>query len=181
MTERAYYSDLIADFLKLSSDEILGALVRRSTFATEESQRNAWTEQIAILKYVLSTFVQGGKVYFEYAVPRLGKRIDVVVLIEHVIFILEFKVGEKEFAASGKDQVWDYAVDLKNFHETTHNKTVVPVLIATRTKNTFTAITTTPQNDGVLLPISASPDQLKEVGGFKYEVRGTQFKEGPDV
>jgi DUF2075 family protein len=176
MTSRAYYSDEIFDFVGRSSDEILGVLVRSSTFATEETQRNAWIEQIIVLKDTLSTFAQGGKVYFEYAVPRLGKRIDVVVLIGHVIFILEFKVGETEFTAAGKDQVWDYAVDLKNFHETTHNKTVVPVLIATRSKNTITAIAATAQNDGVLLPINSSPNQLREV----FE-KSLQFCDGFDI
>jgi DUF2075 family protein len=176
MTSRAYYSEEIVDFVGRSSDEILGVLVRSSTFATEETQRNAWIEQIIILKDTLSTFAQGGKVYFEYAVPRLGKRIDVVVLIRHVIFILEFKVGETEFTAAGKDQVWDYAVDLKNFHETTHSKTVVPVLIATRSKDAMTAITTTAQNDGVLLPINASPNQLREV----FE-KTLQFCDGFDI
>lgn len=176
MTSRAYYSEEIVDFVRRSSDEILGALVRSSTFATEETQRNAWIEQIIILKDTLSTFAQGGKVYFEYAVPRLGKRIDVVVLIGHVIFILEFKVGETEFTAAGKDQVLDYAVDLKNFHETTHNKTVVPVLIATRSEHAISAITTTAQNDGVLLPINASPNQLREV----FE-KTLQFCDGFDI
>jgi hypothetical protein len=176
MTSRAYYSEQIVDFINQSSDEILGILVRSSAFSTEETQRTAWIEQISILKVALSKFSQDGKVYFEYAVPRLGKRIDVVVLINHVIFILEFKVGEKEFISAAKDQVWDYAVDLKNFHETTHNEIVVPVLIATRAKSTVTAITTTPQNDGVLLPICASSDQLTVVFD-----KALQFCDGRDI
>lgn len=176
MTSRAYYSEEVVEFVKRSSDEILGVLVRSSTFATEETQRNAWIEQIAILKDAFGTSFQSGKVYFEYAVPRLGKRIDVVVLIKHVIFILEFKVGETEFTASGKDQVLDYAVDLKNFHETTHNKTVVPVLIATRAKEAITAIAMTAQNDGVLLPINASSNQLREV-----LEKALQFCDGQDI
>lgn len=157
---RAYYADSIADFLTRSSDEILGTLVRSSVFSIEGPQRNAWLEQIGVLKVTLIAYAGRGKVYFEYAVPRLGKRIDVVVLLDHVIFVLEFKVGEKEFLSSAKDQVWDYAVDLKNFHETTHDKTVAPILIATRAQDHHSIIATTLQNDGVLLPINASPSQL---------------------
>jgi hypothetical protein len=163
VTNRAYYADSITEFLRLTSDEILGHLVRGSAFAIEEMQRNAWLEQIRLLKITLPDYAGKGKVYFEFAVPRLGKRIDVVVLLEHVIFILEFKVGERDFLSSARDQVWDYAVDLKNFHETTHDKMVAPILIATRAPDQEALIVTTPQDDGVLLPINASPKQLKDV------------------
>lgn len=163
LTSRAYYTDLIDDFLDRSSDEILGVLSRRSAFSIEATQRDAWIEQVTLLRIALEQYRGQGKVYFEYAVPRLGKRVDVVVLIGHVIFILEFKVGEKEFTASATDQVMDYALDLKNFHETTHDKAVAPVLVATRSKSFITAVATTPQNDAVLLPIHASPDQLSDV------------------
>lgn len=163
LTNRAYYADLIHDFLERSCDEILGSLTRKSAFSIEATQRDAWLEQIKLLRISLERYGGQGKIYFEYAVPRLGKRIDVVVLIRHVIFIIEFKVGEKEFTASATDQVWDYALDLKNFHKTTHDKAVAPVLVATRAKSFITAVATTQQNDAVLLPIHASPDQLSDV------------------
>jgi len=158
---RAYYADSIADFLLRPSDEILGTLVRNSAFSIEGPQRDAWLLQISLLRGTLISYAGRGQVYFEYAVPRLGKRIDVVVLLDHVIFVIEFKVGEKEFLTSAKDQVWDYAVDLKNFHETTHDKAVAPILVATRAKAHHSLIATTLQNDGVLLPINASPCQLQ--------------------
>ena len=65
----------------------------------------------------------------------MGQRIDVVFLIGAVIFVLEFKVGEKEFTSYAKDQVWDYALDLKNFHETSHEHFIAPILIATEAKS----------------------------------------------
>jgi len=101
------------------------------SFALDVTQRDAWVVQIGILQTVLRPYADRGWVYFEYAIPRLGKRIDAVVLIDHVLFVLEFKVGETEYASSGLDQVCDYALDLKNFHETSHQLIVVPVLIAT--------------------------------------------------
>ena len=54
----------------------------------------------------------------------MGRRIDVVLLIKSVIFILEFKVGESDFNAAAIDQVWDYAIDLKNFHESSREATI---------------------------------------------------------
>ena len=160
---RAYYSDSIAGFLASDADQILGSLTRQSTFAMEMTQRDAWLGQISILKTTLAENQKQGQIYFEYAVPRLGKRIDVLLLLGHVVFVLEFKVGEKQFLSHAKDQVWDYAVDLKNFHETTHDKAVAPILIATRAEGVVTEIATSLRDDGVLQPIMATPDDLRSV------------------
>ncbi len=114
----------------LSHELVVGKLVIGSGgFAIEQTQRDAWIEQISILKQVLSHRV--GQIYFEYAIPRMGKRIDVVLLIGSVIFVLEFKVGEKEFTSSALDQVCDYALDLKNFHESSRDHFIAPILIPT--------------------------------------------------
>src|SRR5688572_15607078 len=113
--KREYYSDSIANFRNTAPDEILGKLARSNDFALEQTQRDAWLEEINILQKVLLRFQ--GSIYFEYSIPRMGKRIDVVILIGPAIFVLEFKIGEKEFSSYALDQVWDYALDLKNFHE----------------------------------------------------------------
>jgi hypothetical protein len=125
---RSYYSDTIQGFLDKSSDEIIGALATAHAFTLDPTQRNAWLQQITILRSVLPDHRAKGTIYFEYSVPRLGKRIDVVLLLAGVVFVLEFKVGEREFHAHAIDQVWDYALDLKNFHETSHDRPVAPVL-----------------------------------------------------
>ena len=93
----------------------------------------------------------------------MGQRVDVVILIKSVILILEFKIGEKEYASNAIDQVMDYALDLKNFHESSHDKFIAPVLIATNAKNTISLIEVTPQNDNLLLPIKTNVDLLAEV------------------
>jgi hypothetical protein len=158
---REYYGDSIANFRTTSPYEILGKLVSGSGFAIEQTQRAAWLEQITILQQVLSN--REGQIYFEYAIPRMGKRIDVVLLIGPVIFILEFKVGEKEFTTSALDQVCDYALDLKNFHESSRELLIAPVLIATSAQQVTPIICTTPQNDKLLFPIRCSVDLLDEV------------------
>ena len=113
---RAYYSSSITDFLETSPNEILGELTRAHARTIEQTQLNAWLEQINILKRVLLN--RSGRIYFEYAIPRMGKRIDVVLLTGPLIFVLELKVGEAHFSSSALDQVTDYCLDLKNFHET---------------------------------------------------------------
>jgi len=161
--KREYYSDRITVFLDKGAHEILGILVENNTFSLEASQRDAWLTEIAILKTVLSPYRDRGTVYFEYSIPRLGKRIDVVALIDHVIFVLEFKIGEREFAASALDQVWDYALDLKNFHESSHQRPIAPILIVTEAEDVCRCVTATPQNDDLLLPIRCNTVTLADV------------------
>lgn len=160
---RHYYSDTIAKFLEKGNEAILGALESNNNFALETSQRDAWLEEIRILKASLLPYLEHGKVYFEYSIPRLGKRIDVVLLIGPVIFVLEFKVGEREFAAHALDQVCDYALDLKNFHESSHDRPIAPVLISTEADDVAPCVATTPHNDQLLQPILCNATTLSDV------------------
>jgi hypothetical protein len=159
--KREYYSDTIANFLITTPNEILGELVKSSDFAVEQTQRDAWLEEISILQKTLRPYK--GSVYFEYSIPRMGKRIDVVVITGSTIFVLEFKVGENEFPSYAIDQVWDYALDLKNFHETSHEHFIAPILIATKAKTVSATISTTPHNDKLLFPIKCNGELLSKV------------------
>jgi hypothetical protein len=159
--KRDYYSDSIKIFLKSSSDEILGKLTRNSDFDLGQNQRDAWVEEINILQEILHSYE--GSIYFEYSIPRMGKRIDVVVIIGAVIFVLEFKVGEKEFTSYATDQVCDYALDLKNFHETSHELFIAPILIATKAENLIPVVSATIQNDKLLVPIKSNERLLGKV------------------
>jgi hypothetical protein len=152
--KREYYSDSIANFLTTSPDEILGQLVRGGDFPIEQTQRDAWLQQVKILRQILSN--NDGQLYFEYSIPRMGKRIDVVLLIGAVIFVLEFKVGEREFRSSALDQVYDYALDLKNFHEFSRDHTIAPVLIATGARQAAHLVCTTPHDDKLLFRSNAT-------------------------
>ncbi len=159
--QRYYYSNSISYFLQSSSVEIIGDLAQNNEFTLEQSQKNAWNIQIDILKESLNSFE--GSIFFEYSIPRMGRRIDVVLIIESVIFVLEFKVGEKEFLLNAIDQVWDYSLDLKNFHETSHKHLIAPILIATEAKDFKSTISKTPHKDNLLYPIKTNPRLLKEV------------------
>jgi hypothetical protein len=171
---RAYYSDTINEFLVKNKNEILGVLVSASSFAVEQSQRDAWLEEIDILKNILQPYT--GAIYFEYAIPRMGKRIDVVLIIGSIIFVLEFKVGEKEFPASAIDQVWDYALDLKYFHETSHNAYIAPVLLSTKAKLALVSISPNIENDKTFLPIKCNEELLSQV--IEHVIG---FTEGPRI
>jgi len=163
LTDRAFYADSIAGFLGRSTEEIVGRIVRDGTFAVETTQRDAWFRQVPILREALSSYrSEGGKLYFEFVVPRLGKRIDVVVVLRHVVFVIEFKVGSTAFSRADIDQVCDYALDLKNFHETSHDILVAPVLVATNAQPQPVGVVPTPNGDGLLEPICSTGDDLAE-------------------
>jgi DUF2075 family protein len=159
--KREYYSDTISNFLRTSTDEILGKLAVNNDFALIQTQRDAWVAQIAILSETLAPYT--GSIYFEYSIPRMGRRIDVVLLIGPVIFVIEFKVGEVEFTSFAMDQVCDYALDLKNFHDTSHEQYIAPILVATNAKDVIPIIAVTPQNDKLLFPIKSNITQLGRV------------------
>lgn len=159
--DRFYYSATISDFNLTDELQILGALSRQNEFVLEQTQKDAWREQIRILKNTLPSYQ--GKIYFEYSIPRMGRRIDVVLLIGAVIFVLEFKVGEKEYLSSNVDQVWDYALDLKNFHETSHKPYIAPVLIATRAKSIEVSLSFSDHTDNLFEPIKCNESGLLDV------------------
>lgn len=159
--KREYYSNSIAGFRTTVPDLILGELARSNDFSLEQTQRDAWLDEIVILQKALARFK--GTVYFEYSIPRMGRRIDVVLLIEAVIFVLEFKIGEKEFPSYAMDQVWDYALDLKNFHEASHEHFIAPILVATNAKSQISIVATTQHNDKLLFPIKSNVEMLEQV------------------
>ena len=158
---RSLYSSSISSFLTESLESIIGTLSLNSTFSDEQTQRIAWREEIHILNGVLSPFQ--GSIYLEYSIPRMGKRIDAVILIESAIFVLEFKVGEKEFPAYAVDQVWDYALDLGNFHEPSHDQHIVPILIATNAECLSIPVAIAPHTDKLFLPIKCNTNLLSQV------------------
>lgn len=126
---RAWFGSTIAEFLRLNSDTILGRLATLSEFTVLPSQRDAWLAQIALLKSHLVDL--SGSLFMEFSIPRMGRRVDTVLIIGPVVFVVEFKVGDAAFDRAAFEQVWDYALDLKNFHEASHAVPIVPILIAT--------------------------------------------------
>ena len=126
---RAYYGKSIADFIQEDDLNILGTLAKNHGYQTlEKSQQNAWERQITILKSQLAELT--GYIYFEFSIPRMGKRVDNIVILGDKIFLLEFKIGSEQYDKYAIDQVIDYALDLRNFHEGSHYANLIPILIA---------------------------------------------------
>jgi hypothetical protein len=131
MIEPAYYQNKISSFLAANQDQILGELTNKHSFAVDLKQKNAWIEQIQSLKDQLCDFLDDN-IFLEFAIPRMGKRTDVVLIIRGIVYVIEYKIGAEAHETHAIDQVTDYALDLKNFHEGSHCKYVVPILVSTR-------------------------------------------------
>ena len=130
MTRREYYIDSINNFIVADEENVLGQLLIHDEFETTDLQKLAWKAEIQILKRQLEEF--RGDVIFEYTIPRMGHRVDTVCIIEGIIFLFEFKVGDNEYKKTTIDQVMDYALDLKYFHEESKRRYIVPICVSTK-------------------------------------------------
>src|SRR5262249_8093994 len=108
---RAWFGAALVEFLSTGCDTIIGRLVTNSDFTVLPSQLYACAEELRLLQAHLVGLQ--GSIYLEFSIPRMGRRIDAVLLIQSIVFVLEFKVGEIAFDRAAVDQVWDYALDLK--------------------------------------------------------------------
>lgn len=129
MSTSAWYAAPIAQFLRTTEQGVLGELVQASQFDVTQAQRDAWLQEISILR----TALRGteGWIVLEFDIPRLGSRVDAVVISGSALIPIEFKVGERVYTRSDFNQAWDYALDLKNFHAASHDAHIFPVLLAT--------------------------------------------------
>ena len=151
---RCLYNSSFRTFLNSDDNSIFGLLCERYHGEALTTTREAWKSEIAIMKDVLNNFAEKqGQIIFEYDIPRLGKRIDVVLLLEGIVFCLEFKVGETRILEADVDQVLDYALDLKNFHKFSEDRIIAPILIATNHRNASTDIQMSVYDDRVVNPL----------------------------
>ena len=178
MARYFYYSD-IRSFLRESVEEIFGKLSMKDEYDTAATQKFAWEEEINTMKDVLRTYQnEQGWILFEYTIPRIGKRIDVVLLLRERIFAIEFKAGQEDILHADVDQVLDYALDLKNFHQGSAERMIAPILVPTENDEVSTTCTLSHYDDGVYEPMIANKvalgDVLKRVLG--QEIPNKEYK-----
>ena len=133
--QRFYYSDTITDFLSRKDSEIVGELTLASQHDINDETSQSWVTEIETLREVLAPYKGRGSLYFEYNIPRMGRRADVIVVIDGIVFVLEYKTSEQRFSRDAAVQVWDYALDLKNFQEGSLDRILIPVLVAPKERD----------------------------------------------
>lgn len=164
MSNRCLYAATFAEFLNQEPLAVLGALHNNYHGDSLTTTDEAWMGEITLMQKVLEPWKdEAGQIVFEYDIPRLGKRIDVVLLLRGMIFCLEFKVGKKEEFQAGIEQVMDYALDLKNFHLFSHDRKIVPILIPTRYKEYTTVFQPSVYNDDIYNPMITGEEHLQEL------------------
>ena len=164
---RSWYSASIADFLLASPETVLGQLTVNCDFALDPNQRDAWLAEIEILRTQLNGI--NGSLFLEFNIPRMGRRVDAILIIGPVVFVVEFKIGEMLFDRSANDQVWDYALDFKNFHEASHSALIIPILVVTEAKNSPPVVFHA-DPDGVYHPVQALPTGLRGILDSALEI-----------
>ena len=165
----AYYDAPIDTFLRQSDEHVLGMLNRDGAM---QAQVEAWKEELAILRNALID-VQG-HLCLEFTVPRLGSRADAIVLLQSAIVVIEFKVGQKHFTRADTNQVWDYALDLKNFHAASHHLLIFPVLVATEASGGSRPFGQ-PSEDGVYPPAHCTVAEFPALMGSTAVLRDAPF------
>lgn len=161
-SKRYLYSDTIDSFLQKDTDTIVGEITLSATQDINKETSNSWQQEVEVLKDVLSPYAQKGSVYFEYNIPRMGRRADVIVLIDGIVFVLEFKTSEQSFTREALIQVWDYAIDLKNFQEGSRDRILIPIVVAPKEKNKNCHIELKPFEDDVYQPLVSNNERLSE-------------------
>lgn len=154
----AYYSECVERFVGANLAEVVGTLTLNSEFAVEEEQRDAWRDQVGILQGAMRGIP--GTLFFEYVVPRLGSRIDAVLILGPALIVIEFKIRKEVSVSAAVNQVWDYALDLKNFHLASHHAPIVPLVVALHAQECDTKLSS-PHADGVYRPLRTRPENLR--------------------
>ena len=156
---RSYYSADINDFLKQSTAEIVGTIHQNCISADVTIQQsNTWEQEVNILKDQLAGFTEG-RIIFEYTIPRMGKRVDVVFLHNNIVYLIEFKCGDDQYRAATIDQVYDYALDLRNFQRESHNKLIANIIVSTRAPKVAMSIR---EDDRIIEPIRCNSQNINQ-------------------
>ena len=92
----------------------------------------------------------------------MGRRADVITVIDGIVFILEYKTANQKFTRDAVIQVWDYALDLKNFQEGSLDRTLIPILVAPTEKDKNCRLELNHFEDNVYEPFMVNANRLQE-------------------
>ncbi len=150
---RYYYSKSISDFLNQEPEEIVGLLTLASPHKVDNETKGSWLDEISVLKSLLPQYSGRGSLFLEYSIPRMGRRVDVILLIDGFVFVLEFKTGSEQINhREAVIQAWDYALDLKNFQEGSIDRLLFPIAVFKRLPAANRKEELIPYEDGVFYP-----------------------------
>jgi hypothetical protein len=163
----SFYRADFATFLHHSTDEVLGPLLRSYPHnELQKRQVKAWEVEIKTLKAACEEIVRVDaatsrwSLLLEYPIPRRQKRLDAVILADDVILCLEFKTEDKAYSLQAQRQIEDYALDLRDFHEASRRRRLVPI---------------------VIVPKALAVDHTKSHFAFDESVRDVRLTNSPEL
>ena len=179
-TTRYYYSSAISDFLVEPTSSIVGKLTVAFQHDINKETSSSWETEIESLKQALNDYSSRGSIYLEYNIPRMGRRVDAIVLIDGIVFILEYKTGTQTFNQSARNQVWDYALDLKNFHAGSKDRILVPIVVVPLAPDEDCLLTSKSSGDKVYEPLFTNTIKLdKAIQEILSHATVPRFKNDP--
>lgn len=179
--KRFYYNSTIEDFISNSINVIFAEIARAHDKDINGVTKQSWLDEISILKEVLSPYIGRGSIFFEYNIPRMGRRADVIVIIDGIIFVLEFKTSAQRFSHEGLIQVWDYAIDLKNFQEGSRDRTLIPILIAPNEEDKHCHTKLEYYEDNVYKPLQVNRNLLRQtIDTILQSIKGVTARSAED-
>lgn len=162
-TTRYYYGASIYEFLNSAVDEIYSKISLCSPNSDNPETKSSWIEEIESMKEALRPYAKRGSIYMEYNIPRMGRRADVIVLLDGIVFVLEFKTRGSKFSSQALTQVWDYALDLKNFQLKSADRIMIPIVVVSNEKDKNCITSLTPFEDGVFHPLQVNIKGLSRI------------------
>ena len=167
---RAYVSVNSSEVASTSDEQLYGQLASKLPFAVEPSQRAAWQFQISHLRS-LAADLPYAHFFLEFLIPRMGRRADLIVLYAGLGFVVEYKLGAVRFDRSALAQTYGYGPDLKHFHETSHDRPIVPIVISTQAQSLGEQPLVWDE-DLLARPLGLTPDELAPAINFVSRVWG---------
>ncbi|WP_276502404.1 DUF2075 domain-containing protein [Terrimonas pollutisoli] len=172
--KQAYYRSSIEAFLQTNDEEIIGRLnLAGTTFASQWTiTTNSWHSSIQIFKKSFHEIIQQTPasskwhIFFEYEIPRLSSRIDVVIIADDLIFVIEFKLDRENYEIADVRQVEDYALDLTDFHLKSRGKIIIPILLAPLASPVFVNLLSTKK---VFPTLKANSETLSQIINDTYK------------
>ena len=161
----AFYAAPVEVFLAASDEEAYAPLAAPHGYTLAPEQLSAWRLQLPELRTALADLPArvvtsaAPWIHLEFDIPRLGRRVDAVLVTDTAVVPIEFKVGAKKFQQIDYEQAWDYGLDLKNFHAPSHAAPIFPILCATEAPKSDHRWRP-PHADGVRPPFRTNADSL---------------------
>jgi hypothetical protein len=161
----AFYAAPVEAFLAASDEEAYAPLAAPHGYTLAPEQLSAWRLQLPVLRTALADLPARAVtspapwIHLEFDIPRLGRRVDAVLVTDTAVVPIEFKVGAKKFQQIDYEQAWDYGLDLKNFHAPSHAAPIFPILCATEASKSDRRWKP-PHADGVRPPFRSNADSL---------------------